>query len=75
MEKVTAKQALEDQEYNAKLAKQQPEKQKDFEAEHMYSNPNDYEAMKELYEAYGYKYSRSLWALQQVSYNDADNKS
>ncbi len=71
---MTIKQALEDQEYNAKLAVQQPEKQKEFEAEHMYSNPNDYEAMKELYEAYGYKYSRSLWALQQVSYNDTDDK-
>jgi hypothetical protein len=74
MDKVTIKQALEDQEYNAKLSVQQPEKQKEFEAEHMYSNPNDYEAMKELYEAYGYKYSRSLWALQQVSYNDTDDK-
>ena len=71
MNNVSLKVALEEQEFNATLAKNQPEKQKQFSEEYMYANPNDYNAMKELYEAYGYKYSRSLWALQQVAYNEA----
>lgn len=74
MEKITLKIALEEQEFNAKLAGKQPEKQIEFQNEYFYSNPNDYEVMKELYESYGYQYSRSLWALQQVVYNDASKK-
>lgn len=38
----------------------------------MYSNPNDYKEMVELHNSYGYQYGRSLWALQQVAYNEAD---
>lgn len=38
----------------------------------MYSNPNDYKEMVELHNFYGYQYGRSLWALQQVAYNEAD---
>jgi hypothetical protein len=40
----------------------------------MYCNPNEYDEMKNLYEAYGYKYSRSLWALHQVAYNEASEE-
>jgi len=68
MNKISLEVALAEQDFNAKLAKQQPKKQKEFQDEYMYSNPNDYGEMKKLYEYYGYKYSSSLWALQQVTY-------
>ena len=72
MHKVSLLIALEEQKFNAKIAEKQPVKQKEFLNEYMYSNPNEYEEMKKLYESYGYKYSRCLWALQQVAYNEAD---
>ncbi len=54
--------------YNYALAQKYPEKQKEFAKEYFYSNPNDYKEMLNLYSYYGYKYSRSLWAYQQMVY-------
>jgi hypothetical protein len=74
MNKILLEQAIKEQEFNAKLAKKQPEKQIEFAAEYFYSNPNDFDEMKKLYEYYGYRYSRSLWVLQKVTYNEANER-
>lgn len=74
MNKVSLEIALEEQEFNAKLAEQQPEKQKEFLDEYMYSNPNDYKEMVELYTFYGYQYSPSLWAYQQMIFQEANEQ-
>lgn len=74
MSGVSLQVALDEQAYNANLAEQNPENQEKFMAEFMYSDPNNFEEMKELYEAYGYKYSRDLWALQMVAFKEADRK-
>lgn len=63
---------MENMKYNHKRAQKYPNKQKEFADEYMYSNPNDYKEMVELYKYYGYQYSRSLWAYQQVVYQKAD---
>lgn len=59
-------------EYNDKLAKQNPEKYKEFHDEYMYSDPNDFEETKKLYEFYGLQYSLSLWVVQQMEFAEAD---
>ena len=55
-------------EYNNALARKYPDNQKQFALEYEYSNPNNYCEMLGLYNYYGYKYSRSLWAYQQLVY-------
>ena len=74
MNKISLRIALEEQEYNAKLALKNPEKQKEFLDEYMYSDPNNYKEMKELYEYYGFKYSLNLWAVKQNAYNEIEEK-
>jgi len=75
MEKISIEEAMKNIEYNHMLAQKYPDKQKEFAGEYMYSNPNDYKEMVELYSFYGYQYSRSLWAYQQVVYQEADKES
>ena len=58
-------------EYNYALAQKFPDNQKEFATEYFYANPNNYNEMAELYTFYGYKYSRSLWAYQQMAYQQA----
>ena len=71
MGQFSMKEAMEDMEHNRKRAEEYPEKQKEFLDEYMYSDPNNFEEMKELYAYYGYRYSLSLWAYQQGIYNEA----
>ncbi len=71
MDKPILNQALRDMEFNVKRAQMFPDNQKEFYDEYMNANPNDFEEMKELYTYYGYRYSRSLWALQQLSFQEA----
>ncbi len=56
------------------LRKNTQKKQKEFAAEYLYSDPNNYNEMVELYTAYGYKYSRSLWAYQQAIFQQAEEQ-
>ena len=72
MKKLSIDEANKNLRFNQKRAKKYPEIQKEFLDEYMYSNPNDFEEMTKLYEYYGYKYSRSLWALHQLEYNEAN---
>ena len=72
MDIISIHEAFKNQEYNLKRSKDYPESEKEFHDEYMYSNPNDFQEMKELYSYFGYQYSRSLWAMQQVAYNEAD---
>ncbi len=75
MHKITYEEAMQNMDYNYALAQKYPEKQKEFATEYYYSNPNDYKEMVELYSYYGYKYSRSLWAYQQMVYQQAGEQS
>ena len=71
MNKISLQEAVENINCNNALAQKYPSKQKDFSVEYMYSNPNNYYEMLELYSFYGYKYSRSLWAYQLAVYQKA----
>lgn len=72
MRQLSAKKAFKEQKSNEKRAKKYPAIQEEFMGEFMYSNPNDYIALKELYESFGFKYSRDLWALQQLAFREAN---
>ena len=74
MHKITYKEAMQNMEYNYALAQKYPRKQKEFAAEYMYSDPNNYDEMLELYAFYGYKNSRSLWAYQQAIFQQAEEQ-
>jgi hypothetical protein len=74
MGKISIQEAIENMAYNHALARKYPENQKEFETEHFYSDPHNYDEMLELYTAYGYKYSPSLWAYQQMVYQQADEQ-
>lgn len=70
MPKVTMQEAVANMQYNNNRAKQNPKIQKEFLAEYLYANPNNYQEMLELYTYYGFKYTPSLWAYQQVQYKE-----
>ncbi len=72
MDKVTIQEAIANMQYNHERAKQNPAIQKEFLAEYMYANPNDYSQMLDLYTYYGFKYGKSLWAYQQLQYIKID---
>lgn len=74
MDKISIEEAIKNTEYNRKHAQKYPDKQKKCADEYIYSDPNDYEEMVELYTYYGFQYSRSLWAYQQVIYEEANKK-
>lgn len=74
MDKLSIDEAMRNMEYNYTLTQEYPDKQKEFAEEYMYSNPNDYKEMVELHMFYGYQYSRSLWAYQQVVYQEAEEQ-
>ena len=68
MDNITIQEAIADMEYNQERAKQNPKIQKEFSAEYMFADPNNYAEMLELYNYYGFKYCKSLWAYQQLQY-------
>ncbi len=74
MGKVSIQEAIENMEYNYALAQKYPDNQKEFAAEYFYSDPSNYSEMVELYTAFGYKYSRSLWAYQQAIFQQAEEQ-
>lgn len=74
MHKITYEEAMQNMVYNYALAQKYPKNQKEFAAEYMYSDPSNYNEMVELYTAYGYKYSRSLWAYHQAKYQEAEEQ-
>lgn len=74
IDKLTLDEAGQNIAFNEKRSKKYPAIYEEFYDELMYSNPNDYDEMKRLYDFYGYQYSPSLWALNQLAFVEANKK-